>query len=384
LSAVLLLAGLATTSAKAGPVAAKSEGLQTVLGEFARKVALALRNERKSAVVLGDFTGPARGGTSAGPGIQKLLIDALQREGVNVRRDADATLKGEYVDVRDGGGVVLRLRAVLRDGKDAKLAEMQKDVSAEEDIVKALSLTGAIKKESASRNKQILRLLDRPTVYVTGTRIQARRGSPYAIEVLARKDLKGKPQARKPWVENKQAFVNIERGELYEVRIRNSSKNDVGVSLTIDGIDVFAFSEARKANGEPYKYFVVKAGKRLSVTGWFKTPTEADAFEITSFAKSAVAKLMADTAKVGTITACFHPVLLAKEKPRRVAKKKSPPSDGIRRAAPEAGVRETGPATGFGARVPSDLAVLDLKFGALREVVSVRYSKRETGPAQDR
>jgi hypothetical protein len=349
-------------------------------------------------VAVGEFTGPVGRNANAGPGIQKALIDALRALGVATDARADVTVKGEYIDVRPGPGkgVVLRLRAVVRSRRaDEKLAELEADVPKVEDIVKALSLTGPVARfDSASRGGEVVRLIDAPKVHVAGTRVQGTRRSPYAMEVRVRENATAKPKARTPWVDKGQAFVSIERGQLYEVRLYNRSRTDAAVSLTIDGLDAFTFSEVRADDGDTprYKYFIIPPKKSVRVVGWFRTNKQSDAFEITSYARSAVGKMMADTAEIGTITACFHE---AHREPRRKPRRftRSARSGGRSSPAARSGGRggrggSDGPghgkrhtlgrpdATGIGPTMQADLRALKRRIGALREVVSVRYAKR--------
>ena len=44
-------------------------------------------------------------------------------------------------------------------------------------------------------------------------------------------------------LENGLPFVRIDKGELYEVRVVNNSPEEVAVTLAIDGIDQFTFSD---------------------------------------------------------------------------------------------------------------------------------------------
>jgi len=51
------------------------------------------------------------------------------------------------------------------------------------------------------------------------------------------------------------------------------------VTLTIDGLDVFSFSELRKDGRPKYGHFIVPANSSFIITGWFKTNDKADSVE---------------------------------------------------------------------------------------------------------
>ena len=53
------------------------------------------------------------------------------------------------------------------------------------------------------------------------------------------------------------AFLKINRDEIYAVKLINDSPHDAAVTLTIDGLSVFAFSE-----NSNYTYWIVRARRR--------------------------------------------------------------------------------------------------------------------------
>lgn len=61
--------------------------------------------------------------------------------------------------------------------------------------------------------------------------------------------------------------MQLEKGQIYAVKIYNNSQRDVAVSLSIDGIDEFQFSQDRIKDGPDkgrpkYKHFVVSPPSR--------------------------------------------------------------------------------------------------------------------------
>ena len=131
-------------------------------------------------------------------------------------------------------------------------------------------------------------------------------------------------------VEEVTAPQDVHVGEVYEVRVVNFSSHEIAVSLAIDGIDHFTFSEDRTAvlddRGKPvagpdskpvqrpkFSHWIVgpaKAGKpgEVLILGWHKTadPKRKDnvmSFLVTEYGKGAASKFPTQAqGKVGLIT----------------------------------------------------------------------------------
>jgi hypothetical protein len=158
--------------------------------------------------------------------------------------------------------------------------------------------------------------------------------------------------------------VPIKRDEVYAIRLINDADHDVAVALTIDGLNMFVFSEEKdeKTGGAVSNHLLVRAKSTFLVRGWCINDKQSDEFKVTSYAKSAAAELNS-SANVGTITACFHAAWDAKDEP--------PPGE------PKSGDAhsQSADATGRGARFDQKYEVLERKIGALRGAVSVRYTR---------
>jgi hypothetical protein len=358
----LLLTGPGHLPARAG------DTLREELGRFAERIKKVLADEKLEAIDLGEFTGPPSPATSTGPGIQQLLLEELTARKVKVQRRAGAYVKGEYLPVevdtdavRDR--VVLRLEAVVRDGKGRKLAAMKADVKSNLDIVRLFGLTCKLptKGDAGDRNEELTRILEKPRAFADGTRVLARKDSPYAVEVLVR-GAGGRAAPRMPSLDDGQAFVPIGSGARYEVRVYNDSAYDTAASVSVDGIDAFTFSQVREAKtGRPqYTHYIVPAGKTATVQGWHRTDQRAASFEVGSYGDSAAARLLRANPRLGTITVCFHAAWKGKDAPPDEKGSRSPDDVGTRLGPPiEAGTRP-----------------VQRTVGVLRDSVSVRYSKK--------
>ena len=157
------------------------------------------------------------------------------------------------------------------------------------------------------------------------------------------------------------ALVKLQRDQTYAIRIVNRSPIEVAVRLSVDGFNIFAFSEMRQEDG-PYKgaplydMLLVPPKETVTVRGWHRNNSTSYKFKITDYADTAAAK-MNKTTDVGTITATFC-----------AAWEKTPPPD-----EPDGSRAPGDDGTGFGE--PTDMKYTPVKrtIGAVRASVAVRY-----------
>jgi hypothetical protein len=201
--------------------------------------------------------------------------------------------------------------------------------------------------------------MEHPRTHLANTQITAGPDSPYAVEVLIKTGEQFVPRA--PTDENGRAFVPIKRHEIYAIRLINHSAQDAAVHLTIDGLNMFSFSTLRDPKtGQPlYTHVVVPKQSSGLVLGWHRTNDKSDSFLVTEYAKSAAAELVVhNSAKIGTITACFAAAW---------PKGGQPPAD-------EPASRSAD-ATGRGPEVSAKYTEVERVFGIVRASISVRYTK---------
>jgi hypothetical protein len=181
------------------------------------------------------------------------------------------------------------------------------------------------------------------------------------VEILVAASPEGPFEARAPEVKDGETFVPIRRGEVYVIRLINRSEHDAAVTVAIDGLSMFAFSEVKDAkSGAPkYTHVIVDPGKQSDIKGWHVTNEQSDSFQVTEYAKSAAAELNLQSGSgLGTITVCFA-AAWAKARPA------DEPEDPTREAA----------ATGRGPRIDQKYTEVVRKIGVLRATVSVRYTR---------
>jgi hypothetical protein len=194
----------------------------------------------------------------------------------------------------------------------------------------------------------VVAAIDKPQVVVNGPIVKTTADSPFAIEIL----VAGQPMRAVD--EGGLAFVNVAKDQIYAIRLINKSPEEVGVILTIDGINSLAFSQnpAFKAVGK----WVIAPNGTGTITGWHIQGAEAKSFKVMDYGQSAAAQF-ASTKDIGTITAVFCACFTGDPPPG------TPPG------------AKGDLATGLGPSVEQRLTAVPRKFGAPKASISVRYTK---------
>ena len=156
-------------------------------------------------------------------------------------------------------------------------------------------------------------------------------------------------------------FVEINTDEVYAIRIHNRQPDrlDAAVTVSIDGIDCFNFSQIRNpATNQPkYTHYIIPSGSAM-VTGWHRTNNESDSFLVTQYGKGAAGRINADRSKVGVITVQFAIAWSGDVVPDA-----------------EKGARDGGNETGFGPPTHTGVTEVERHVGVVRDEISVRYTR---------
>lgn len=352
-----------------------SQEMRKEMGELAKGIKGFLDGRNAESIAIGQFTGPANLPTSAGPGLVQVLTEELQKLKVNVKARAELGLKGEYRltevpaenpdDARLGKKVLaLKVQASIEDsfGNSLLDVDFQRTVRGADGVAGMIGLTASLdpKATEIERDRELRKQLTNPTPVFESSVIRSRPDSPCGIELI----VNDKP--RLPTDQDGLAYVGITRGEQYGVRLYNDSDIEMAVSLRIDGLSMYAFSEVRYLDGprkgEPrYSMVILAPHKSVTIPGWHVNNEKTDRFMVMEYAKSAAASLN-HTANVGTITATFQ---------ASWSDDQSAPADEPGRARGQG----NGDATGFGPRIDQKYIEVKRNFGVIRDVVSVRYTK---------
>jgi len=358
---------LALCTVLAGPVRA-DEALRKELAVIAKGIGEALKGLGHDTIAVGEFTGPAQLATSSGPVIAKTLIEELPKNGVAVKRVATVGVKGEFEDVKDkqSGLLAARIKGTVTDRTGQVLFTFSRGVFGDNVVAALFGTTAKLPPDlpPKDRNAELEKSLDKPKVHVQGARVSAAADSPYAVEILAAPQPGGRYAARPATLQDGLAFVPLRRGEVFGVKLINKSPHDAAVTLTIDGLNLYAFSDLKnpKTGGPKFSVVVIGAGQEVLLRGWHRTHEVSEEFVITDYAKSAAAELRS-TAPTGVITATFAAAW---------PKDKSPPADEPKNPA---GNSRSADAVGRGARVQQKYVEVERHIGVVRATVSVRYSK---------
>ena len=208
------------------------------------------------------------------------------------------------------------------------------------------------------RNKKLTEAIDNPKVHLANTRISAGPDSPYAIEILVKSGNDYRPRAASK-DDDGFAFLKIRRDEIYAVKLINDSPHDAAVTLTIDGLSVFAFSE-----NSNYTHWIVRSKKALIDPGL--APHE-QGLGLVQGHRVRQERGGREAPQLGEHRD-DHGGLR-----RRLAQGSPPPED----EAPGKKGGRSGDATGKGPPVETNFTEVVRDIGRLRASVSVRYTKDE-------
>jgi WD40 repeat protein/tRNA A-37 threonylcarbamoyl transferase component Bud32 len=337
-----------------GPVWAQA-GLKAELAEAAKKIAQAV-DDRPMAV--GEFTGRKELQSSAGPGIAKALSDALKKQKVTVQNNAALSVDGDFSDFNDAqsGRLGVRVTFRIKDSEGKVALAFARDVfrgdANDTSIQELLGVsTSAEGNATDEQRDQLTReSLKDPIVTIAGTRIMARPKRPYAIEVLVKSG--DTFEAKVPESINGRAFVKLDKNDTYAVRLVNTSNFDAAVTLTIDGLNVFALSGVEDETGDPkLTRLIVPKKSQTTITEGYMAGKKFASFVVTDLPTSAGGALKS-SAPVGTITASFAAAVVSGGKL---------PSDEPKTRAAEAIGLDDGDA--------------ERPIGVVRDTISIRYKK---------
>ena len=356
-----------------GAARAGDESLKTVCEQLAKGVQDFTPKLKQKTIRLGLFTPFGIDQGSAGAAFDGELALAL---GKLIDRDSVIELSGTYgfvKDPKDPQLKVIKLTAKLTDTENGTVEKEFQPfegfiIRSNTDIAKITGATVSFPPDST---------LDNPTkdhniqtqhavpqrngkppehqAFIEGSIVKASKESKFAVEV--RKKKLGTPGDGKPVTASLHeglAFVGIDIGELYEVRVLNFDECEIGVTLAIDGLDQFHFSEVREGDRPKYSRWVVAAAKdgtpgEFVIRGWHKDQNTLRAFAVTGFGEGAASKFPDLTSrKVGTITVSASRVVQG---------------------------GKGGSETGFGPDIVQPQKEVKRSFDSPHEFISIRYNR---------
>jgi hypothetical protein len=272
--------------------------LENALGKVARDLLAWMDEEKVDAVALGDFSGHPQFGYS-GPLICKTLLDELEKRKKNVvRADSPNLVSGEWYwpsDKNRTGPIELQIDTKIRTSFGRSLV-LTCQVTSTRDVAKFIAANGSIdpdgskeKRHNELRNQHQTRKTN-PAIEIRNQTVTALRNQPFAVEILS-KPVQQFAQAAKPVKvalnQDGDPLVEIGRGEVYEIKIHNSSDKEIAVAIAIDGLDVFTFSENKNL-----KYHIIEPRSQALILGWHKSVEKKlyDSFLVTEYGKGAISR----------------------------------------------------------------------------------------------
>ncbi|MCA9117727.1 MAG: hypothetical protein KDA79_21800 [Planctomycetaceae bacterium] len=307
------------------PVAAAAE-VNRKLAELAAEVLRATKNQ---PVTVGVFSPTGLSETNSGPGIEGILHDELERLAVGlVRDDARFEVKGDYAfamsrNSPNGELKVIKITARIIDmqfAEDLLTIPLRVELDHTQSLAAVLQPTARLEPDpqkaggtKVERNAELDRSVQDPRVHIHGTGqtlVSSAAESRFSVELLV-SPLKDRQQAkpRRAVEREGMAFVEIDRGELYEVRIHNSSADEVAVRLSVDGLDMYHFSEDRKEDGTPrFTHTIIQPKTAATIVGWHKSVEGTEnyrSFLVTGYGEGAVSQAKSARGKVGVIHVQF-------------------------------------------------------------------------------
>ena len=353
----ILFSGALAPAAKADPLL--DQGLRKMAVEIGKYLT---EEGHPKAMIVGNFVGSPRLGSSGGVEISRSIAEQLESAGVSVREDAELQLMGKFKlkerkqhPQDDFESLALEIEAVILDGNDDELVELPITVFGSVALQIAGQTVDVPPNLPEEQRQQRLRDQHKePPTKLKDDQTRPSESSPFAVEILVRDG--NRLSSRSPRLDRvNRAFVDLHRGEEYVVRLRNDAAFEAAVTLTIDGVDMFVDAE----DADKHSRLIIRPGAHVDVPGWYISRSRTKAFEIGGYEES-VAKRVGNPTGVGTITAAFR-ACWDPEGPR--------PDD-------EPGGRpKGGKATKQGRDIDKNYVYVERDFGEIRAVISVRYDR---------
>jgi hypothetical protein len=359
--------------------------LDLEIDELSREVKRQLKSVGKDAIKVGVFAlgDKDRAPTGAGAGIRRSLIESLRAQKVQVRDDAPWRIEGTFrdaddkrtkglaiavasriVDDKTNGevGIDLRPRGVFGDASLLMLIGGTVDLPANESrLLRDDRLRISIDTPKASVSEHFYTAPNAPDKEPVPSKAAHAPGSRFRMDVLVKEA--GRYMPRPAELERNQAYVRLDRDDVYAVRLINDYDYEIAVQLAVDGIGVFQFAEHENPKTRRPFHSIILAPKSEGVVyGWFVTQKKSDEFLVAEYAKSAAAEMRV-ISTVGVITATFAACWVKGE---------APPLDEPTEAPTFS--RELN-ATARGLRIGTSTEATTREVGVVRGGVSIRYQR---------
>ncbi|QEG01351.1 hypothetical protein Mal15_54270 [Stieleria maiorica] len=313
---LLLFIALATPI---GPEVRASQ-LDEKMNELAERVLAITKNQK---VKVGVFSPTGLPGTNFGPGCTQSLQQALnKRQPGSVADDANFEVTGNYLFVKSRSHadlarvVKIDVRIVdLEYGEEVTKLPFRVEIDHTKAIAKVIQESVHLPPDGskAERNRILANSVTSPSVSVRGPHqsiVSSTSDSSSAVEVLVSSNPSRPATPRSALIQSGRAFVDIAKNEIYELRLYNNGPREIAASVSIDGIDMYHFSQDRNPDGSPaFSHVVIPPRSTATVVGWHHSLEGTEnykAFLVTSYGKGAASQTgIPATEKIGVIHVQF-------------------------------------------------------------------------------
>lgn len=248
-------------------------------------------------------------------GMTEKIKEGLAPHGIQISSRADHVLETRFVRSDDENENAFRLRfeGTLVDKRGKAIARFASldEVDDGKDLAELTGTTAHFRPhpDGRSRGADFQRDLDKHTIFVgnDSTRLFSSQEGQFGIELKVR----GTPRRFREKEEGL-AYVTLDQGEEYSLTLFNNTRQEMSVTLKVDGVNVFHFCEEREFNFttdkmEPkFSKWVIPPGQKAEIQGWFKSSRATSRFRITPVEQGAAAIAGLPLDEVGIITATFQ------------------------------------------------------------------------------
>ncbi len=289
------------------PADAQAAGkLDSAIGSLAADIMkyMAADQAAGKSIVLETFKGPNQ---TISARVAQLLRKEFEDEDYNIVPGGAYTVGGRFRTGSRDGTSVARFNVELLNRDGTRMQEFQQEVTDLRDGITLLSPTfDASRKEGEAAATQgeirdiIKDAVESPQVIATGSVIKASPSSPYAIEIMVKDPQGFVPAPADATGGIAQCDVKVEQE--FGIRIRNNTSDWVGAQITLDGINMYAFSQ--NAAWKSLGYMCIPPNSSPIIKGWHENGDDSLLFKVTDYGSSAAAQLGV-VEGVGTITVTF-------------------------------------------------------------------------------
>jgi hypothetical protein len=379
----IALFGIVAVGPGAAPAAASDGKLVTAAQQMANELAIYLKERAQvDEVAVESFTNDQlERGSSLGQQIKLLLVEELAKLNIrqNKGRDARFSCKGTFTF--DPNTQKVLIEAILREGRFPR-TNCSTEIFDVSDILKLMGGTGKLSPAPEKRADDLRDLIEKPAPIIVPSpfalekdknisgRAFPRSDAVYAMEIWRLKA--NRIGTRNPVeddyelvsIEQKNGLLNadLELENIYAIRLINNTEQLAAATLTIDGINMFAFSKTPgyKRLG---KVLVPPGPKGVLIKGWHVTNGQSFSFKVSDVGEAAIVELRGAGPEVeenvGVIPCSFAPAA-------DLSKNEGLPPDEPKSASI---------ATSRGPEIGAEYREVQVKIGLDREVISIRYSR---------